>query len=59
MYLARNGVMGRHYATTTSPLTPTTHGLRVAASLNPRSGMFMDQMASNCGRGGWSRGRIQ
>jgi hypothetical protein len=24
--------------TTTSPLTPTTHGLRVAASFNPHSG---------------------
>jgi hypothetical protein len=29
--------------TTTSSLTPATHGLRVAASFNPRSGWFMLQ----------------
>jgi hypothetical protein len=32
--------------TTTSPLTPATHGLRVAASFNLRSGEFMEQMNS-------------
>src|SRR6516165_6937849 len=43
--------------TTTSPLTPATHGLRVAASFNPfYDGRLLTPMRHDLKRGGWSRG---
>jgi hypothetical protein len=43
--------------TTTSPLTPATHGLRVAASFNPfYDGRLLTPMRHDLDRGGWSRG---